>query len=815
MEIWAADSGFPSAVHTAQLRTVVRTLADAGAACVVVAGPPGSGRSTLLDAAAKALSGRFDVIVVGVPQPRADFKFAIASILGPGPTGQRRATPLTILRGCQEALRLGAQSGPPTLLVVDDADRLDQSSLWVLDQLLSESRVRLLLSQYSDCQLTTDWMSCPSGQHFPPVLLEDLGMEGLQRLLRLPPTTDRPPTLLRDVYARAGGNLLRTRWLIEDAAGSGAIDIGRCLTSEPLPARTAGAQLQDLARTRWAGRTGAERLAVELLAVGEPVALEQLEQLVPPATLAALEREGTIRIHRSPSPYVLLAHASDGMVARERLERTRSLELRGRLLETKRRAPESLWDLMRRVDYTQDAGGTVPDLDLLAVATVSNSLNDSPRAIRTAGAVRAPQLHLPAQTELARALFHAKDYERSTEVLQRLIDSTPTVVSEEFARAVGLLLDVLLQRNAEPEVLRAVLDQARQRLCLAVAGTASGDAAMSYQNAVKDELDVLQLYLESRDGKWPRPEGALYQRLCTDQASHQARSRPRHAVLPQDRGAVPPGGPAGVLLLALVSQGLAKDGNFADARALSLRALRSAAELESCSMDLFSTVLGIHSRNIMLGQGVDEATRHTGGLTGKPYIVRDGQQQASLDPAAFARKIASATLATGGAGPWPGGNQFRSTSFAAANGYRALDLLDLFRPARSAFKDSHGAAGQLPEADWSNAFLSRGPSSVSGPDEAGNRPAGDPASQRSQGPGRLSQREREVAALVVAGLGSAAVAAHLGIAVNTVNAHLQRIYGKLGISRRQDLAELWKGLDPAEPSAGTPARKLPGPTVGQ
>ncbi len=64
-------------------------------------------------------------------------------------------------------------------------------------------------------------------------------------------------------------------------------------------------------------------------------------------------------------------------------------------------------------------------------------------------------------------------------------------------------------------------------------------------------------------------------------------------------------------------------------------------------------------------------------------------------------------------------------------------------------------------------------------------------------PAKLSQREREVAVLVVSGMGSARVAAELGIAVNTVNAHLQRIYGKLGVSRRQELAELWKSLDAA------------------
>lgn len=71
-----------------------------------------------------------------------------------------------------------------------------------------------------------------------------------------------------------------------------------------------------------------------------------------------------------------------------------------------------------------------------------------------------------------------------------------------------------------------------------------------------------------------------------------------------------------------------------------------------------------------------------------------------------------------------------------------------------------------------------------------------PESRSSVLPGivKLSQREREVTALVASGLSSAEVAARLGIAVNTVNAHLQRVYGKLGVSRRQKLSELWDEL---------------------
>ncbi len=55
---------------------------------------------------------------------------------------------------------------------------------------------------------------------------------------------------------------------------------------------------------------------------------------------------------------------------------------------------------------------------------------------------------------------------------------------------------------------------------------------------------------------------------------------------------------------------------------------------------------------------------------------------------------------------------------------------------------------------------------------------------------RLTPREREVAGLVAAGMTSAAIAEQLGIAVRTVNTHLERIYERLGVRSRVSLATL-------------------------
>ena len=146
----------------------------------------------------------------------------------------------------------------------------------------------------------------------------------------------------------------------------------------------------------------------------------------------------------------------------------------------------------------------------------ANNLYDSERALRAAETIKAPELQLMAQTEAARALFHSRQYGRSAELLRSLVETTPAVLSIEFARAVALLLQALMPTNPGRDALNAVLDRARRRLSLAAAASVGDTAADTYQNAVQDELDVLQLFLESREGNWPSPGGELFHRLCPD-----------------------------------------------------------------------------------------------------------------------------------------------------------------------------------------------------------------------------------------------------------------------------------------------------------
>lgn len=60
----------------------------------------------------------------------------------------------------------------------------------------------------------------------------------------------------------------------------------------------------------------------------------------------------------------------------------------------------------------------------------------------------------------------------------------------------------------------------------------------------------------------------------------------------------------------------------------------------------------------------------------------------------------------------------------------------------------------------------------------------------------VTDREREIATLVAAGLSNRQIADRLSVSVRTVDGHLYRIYAKLGIERRDELATMFQVAGP-------------------
>jgi DNA-binding CsgD family transcriptional regulator len=87
-------------------------------------------------------------------------------------------------------------------------------------------------------------------------------------------------------------------------------------------------------------------------------------------------------------------------------------------------------------------------------------------------------------------------------------------------------------------------------------------------------------------------------------------------------------------------------------------------------------------------------------------------------------------------------------------------------------------------------------------------PAGDlaPLLMRAWG---LTRRERQVARLVIDGLSTEDIATSLFISAHTVRDHLKTIFGKTGVSRRQDLVAALTGRAPAQAHAAPQSSAKP------
>jgi len=63
---------------------------------------------------------------------------------------------------------------------------------------------------------------------------------------------------------------------------------------------------------------------------------------------------------------------------------------------------------------------------------------------------------------------------------------------------------------------------------------------------------------------------------------------------------------------------------------------------------------------------------------------------------------------------------------------------------------------------------------------------------------RLTDREREVLALVARHFTTGEIAARLGLAEATVRTHIEHILAKLGVRSRREAARLWVEIDGGE-----------------
>lgn len=284
--------------------------------------------------------------------------------------------------------RLASTAGSASVvLVTDDGHLLDEVSALLVHQLSVGRRVGMLVTIR-----TGD--PCPSAiaALWKDELLERLELQPLSqmettRLVEVALGGQVDSTSATRIWELTRGNMLFLRNLVEGEVAAGRVhDVRGVWVWDGRPTLSPG--LLELVELRMGSLSDAVREVVDVLAIGEPVALVDLVTLTDGGAVEQAELLGLVRVDESgDGPMAWLAHPMYGEVRRARLGGHRARRLRGRLVsELSHQDNPSATNSVRQAVIALDSD-LAPDADKFAsAARTCMLLADLPLCERMAAA---------------------------------------------------------------------------------------------------------------------------------------------------------------------------------------------------------------------------------------------------------------------------------------------------------------------------------------------------------------------------------------------------------------------------------------------
>ena len=348
---------------------------------IVLAGPPGNGKSRLAAEVAQQLEStgvlvrRIAASPAVSPIPLAPF----AALLDGAISGDVVGAVFNVL---DVHGRNGA--GAP-LLVVDDTHLLDDTSATIVHQLALSGRVRLLCTLRSTASppaAISRFRGEPTVTNIdvPPLAADDI-IAMVEHALGSP-LDGRSRVALTSV---CGGNPLYAKELVQGSLAAGTLvarnNIWR-FTGDPAPTSL----LEEVVLARLAPLAGAALEAIELLAIGGQIDHRLLSELVGADTIDALERSGMVRGDAGPQAVTVdVAHPLHRELMRTRLGPLSRMRIYHRLATAAESHPAVTEAAELTTAVWHVRGGVAIESDrLLAAARQANAAGDTPLALELA-----------------------------------------------------------------------------------------------------------------------------------------------------------------------------------------------------------------------------------------------------------------------------------------------------------------------------------------------------------------------------------------------------------------------------------------------
>lgn len=375
-----------------ELDRVATAMSDPAAGGVVIYGQAGVGKTRLADEAL-ALAERSGHVVAravggqtarGVPL--GPFVHLLPRDLGlPAEAEIERVEQLHLLNLARAQVMALAGDGQSLVLGIDDAHLLDPTSA-ALVGLLATTRAAFVVATVRSGEAVPDaiaglWRNGTALR----VDLDGLSFGSVDTLLHRALGGPLDGAALAELWEISRGNALFLRELVHGALDSGALveQDGAWRLAAPLKHT---AQLIELVEERLAHVDEDGRRALELLALGQPLGLTDLEQEVPIDALERLERSGLIRVETHQArTLVYSAHPLHAHVVRGALPvLTARARLRTLIAMVERRGARRRDDLLRVTTWRINANEPADPDVLLRSARIARALRDTDTALRLA-----------------------------------------------------------------------------------------------------------------------------------------------------------------------------------------------------------------------------------------------------------------------------------------------------------------------------------------------------------------------------------------------------------------------------------------------
>jgi DNA-binding CsgD family transcriptional regulator len=455
----SSDLGaWPLAGRDTELEHIARLLSDPSCRGAVISAPAGAGKTRLArEAVAAAEQG--GALAFWVQATNSAAAVPLAALAALIPEDVRSDEPLELMRRSADALRNRAD-GRTVLLAVDDAQLLDPVSAALVLHVATAANVFVLATIRSGEPCPDAIVSLWKDVGAERMGLEQLGDEAIEALVEAALGGPLEQAALHWVTESSRGNALYVRELVVGAIKGGTLRLDRGLwrlAGSP----NVGPTLVELIERRMSGLASEPRMVIELLALGEPLRLNEIAGVTGYEPLAAAEAAGLVTITVAGAvAEARLAHPLYGDVVRGQLPVLRARDLRLRLAETlQTREPITPDDALRVTRWLLDAGSAIPADLLLGAARAANLAGDPELGGRLA------ELAVDAGAGLSASLVLARSYT----VRRRPEDAEAVLAAAEpWAPGTAQARDYLEQRVAglfwglkRPEDARELLARAQ------------------------------------------------------------------------------------------------------------------------------------------------------------------------------------------------------------------------------------------------------------------------------------------------------------------------------------------------------------------